>query len=102
MALMTSEARYELISKLLPDFAPLAPMPCCIRCSSEHIEWHHVYGRNHDPGFLAGGEGCVVPLCRACHRGRWGIHRALDQAKVDLRYTPDKIERSRRAWRASL
>jgi len=103
MALMTSEGQYELMARLLLDVAPIAPMPCCMRCGSvKHIEWHHVFGRNNDPEFLASEKGHVVPLCRPCHRGRWGIHRALDQAKVNLGYTPDRIDRGRRARKAWL
>ena len=102
MALMTSEDRSDLIARLLLGFAPIEPI-CCWKCGSiNNIEWHHVCGRNHDPEFLVGERGCVVPLCRTCHRGRWGVHRALDQAKVDLRYTPDETERKRTARRAFL
>jgi hypothetical protein len=74
-----------------------------MKCGAiKHIEWHHVCLRNHDPEFIAGKRGYVVPLCHLCHRGRWGIHNALTQAKVDARFTPDKIERELRAWRAIL
>ena len=103
MALMTSEDRTDLIASVMFDLAPFASIPLCMKCRfSKHIEWHHVCGRWHDPEFLAGKRGHVVPLCYTCHKGRWGIHTALAQARIDLQYTADENERSQRALRAVL
>ncbi len=91
MAVMTMKGRLELIAGILLGFAPVATVPCCLKCrSTQNIVWHHPYGEKHVSEIL-------VPLCRACHTGRWGIHAALTQAKVDLQYTPDKTERNSRA-----
>src|SRR2546427_5629208 len=96
MALITLEGRLDLIAGLLIGFAPTPTAPHCLKCrSTQNIVWHHPYGRNHAPELR-------LPLCRTCHTGRWGIHAALAQAKVDLRYTSDKTERRRRALRAIL
>jgi hypothetical protein len=103
VAVMNSENRSRLMAKFLLGLEPKVLVRCCMKCSSiENIEWHHICGRNHDHEFLAGERGHVVPLCRTCHRGRWGIHSALAQAKVDLRFTPDEVERQLRAWKAIL
>jgi len=103
MALMTSQDRTELMAGLLLSFTSVPLLRRCMKCgSSGNIEWHHVCGRNHDYKFLAGERGHVVPLCRTCHRGRWGIHKALAQARIDLHYTVDQNERNQRAWRAFL
>ena len=104
MALMTLEKyRSDLMRKLLRG----SPLPAlarrCMKCgSTKRIEGHHVLGRQHDAECLAGKRGRVVPLCHSCHKGRWGIHKALAQAKVKLEYTPDPIERKLRARRAFL
>jgi hypothetical protein len=95
MAVMTLQSRLNLIAGILLGFAP-SSTPHCLKCgASKNIVWHHPYGRKHVLEI-------VVPLCRTCHTGRWGIHAALAQAKVDLRYTPDKTERNDRALRACL
>jgi len=97
MALMTLEGRLELIAGILLGFAPSATETlCCLKCGSvKNIVWHHPYGEKHVSEIR-------LPLCRTCHIGRGGIHTALTQAKVDLQYTPDKIERNRRALLACL
>src|SRR5262245_29530745 len=94
MALVRLDERLEMIWKLLLGF-PIS-IRGCLKCgSSQHIEMHHLYGRKHVLEV-------EVPLCQECHRGRWGIHAALSQAKVDLRHAPDENERRRRARRALL
>ena len=103
MALMTSEYRSDLMIRLLRGLPPPAVARLCMKCgSTRRIEWHHVCGRQHDAECLAGKRGHVVPLCHSCHKGRWGIHKALTQAKVKMEYTPDGIERKLRARRAFL
>ena len=103
MALITSKDRSELMLTLLVRIAAIAQIRHCAKCGSiRPIEWHHVLGRNNDPKFLAGEQGYIVALCHACHRGRWGIHRAMDQAKVGLQDTTNTAERSLNAWKALL
>ena len=55
--------------------------------STRNVELHHVGGRNHVVWFL-------VPLCREHHLK---LTRMIERAGVDMRYTPDKEERMRRA-----
>jgi hypothetical protein len=103
MALMTSEYRSDLMIRLLRGLPPPALARRCMKCrSTKRIEWHHVCGQQLDPECLAGKRGRVVPLCHSCHKGRWGIHKALTQAKVTLEYTPDDMDRKLRARRAFL
>ncbi len=94
MALMILEYWTALATGPLPVFTPMTGTPYCLKCgSTQNIVGHHPYGKKQVPEIL-------VPLCRTCHTGHGGIHTALTQAKVDLRYTSDKIERGRRAKRA--
>src|ERR1700674_3164469 len=93
MALLTLKKQIEHITGLLLDIAPTTDTPTCLKCGSYNIEMHHPYGRNHVPEV-------VVPLCRPCHRGRWGVHAAMTQAKIDLQYAADRNERDKRALRA--
>jgi hypothetical protein len=103
MALMNSQNRTELITRLMLNLVPIASTSPCTKCrSTRNIEWHHVCGQQYDPEVLLGRRGYIVPLCRLCHRGRWGIHKALAQARIDLQYTADENERNQRAWRAFL
>jgi hypothetical protein len=63
---------------------------CVICLSTRRIESNHVGGKN----FIAWFTG---PLCGE-HHDRF--HALLRQAGVDLRYTPDTVERIRRALAA--
>lgn len=64
----------------------------CLCGSSEKVERHHVGGRQHVAWL-------TVPLCLN-HHAR--VTAALRHAGVDMRCTPDKRERLRRARRATL
>jgi hypothetical protein len=65
--------------------------PRCWKCgTADNIERHHARGRHHDPTY-------VVPFCREHHAE---VHRALENAGVDLRFTSDHKERLRRSWMA--
>ena len=59
----------------------------CLCGSNKNVELHHVGGRNHVVWFL-------VPLCRDHHVE---LTLMIQQAGVDMRYTPDAAERMRRA-----
>jgi hypothetical protein len=64
----------------------------CLQCGRKiPIEKHHVAGRNQDREF-------TVPLCQACHAQATEM---LQRADVDMRYTPNSIERVRRALKAT-
>jgi hypothetical protein len=64
----------------------------CVKCGRKtEIEEHHVAGRNHDAEL-------TVPLCQACHAL---VTENLRQADVDMRSTPDSVERVRRSLRAT-
>ena len=64
---------------------------CCTFCgSADHIEDHHIGGRNHARWF-------TLPLCRHHHVE---ITRALHGSGVDMRHTTDKIVRIARAMQA--
>lgn len=64
----------------------------CLQCGRKvRIEKHHVAGRNHDPAF-------TILLCQACHAQATEVLRRAD---VDMRYTPNSIERVRRALKAT-
>jgi hypothetical protein len=64
----------------------------CENCGRKTvIEEHHVAGRNHDAEF-------TVRLCQACHAL---VTENLRQADVDMRFTPDSVERVRRALKAT-
>ena len=64
---------------------------CCTFCgSTEHVEDHHVGGRNQARWF-------TLPLCRDHHVE---ITRALHGAGVDMRYTQNRIVRIARAMQA--
>jgi hypothetical protein len=64
----------------------------CLQCGRQiEIEDHHVAGRGHDPELTA-------PLCQACHAQ---VTENLRRADVDMRFTPDSVERVRRALKAT-
>jgi hypothetical protein len=64
----------------------------CLQCGRQiEIEDHHVAGREHDPELTA-------PLCQACHAQ---VTENLRRADVDMRFTPDSVERVRRALKAT-
>ena len=64
----------------------------CLQCGRKiRTEKHHVAGRNHDPEFTAA-------LCQACHAQATELLRKAD---VDMRYTPNPVERVRRALKAT-
>jgi hypothetical protein len=65
---------------------------CCLQCGRKiRIEKHHVAGRNQDREF-------TVPLCQACHAQATEM---LQRTDVDMRYTPNSVERVRRALKAT-
>ncbi len=65
--------------------------PRCVICgSTARVEANHVGGRNHIAWF-------TCPLCGE-HHDRF--HALLRQAGVDLRYTPDPVERCIRVLKA--
>jgi len=64
---------------------------CSICGRKLQIEKHHVAGRNQDPELTA-------PLCLACHAQ---VTENLRRGDVDMRYTPDSVERVRRALKAT-
>jgi hypothetical protein len=64
----------------------------CLQCGREiEIENHHVAGNRHDRELTA-------PLCQACHAQ---ATENLRRADVDMRFTPDSVERVRRALKAT-
>ena len=63
---------------------------CVICANTREVEGNHVGGRNHVAWFTS-------PLCREHHER---FHTLLRQAGVDLRYTPNPLERLRRALSA--
>jgi hypothetical protein len=63
---------------------------CAICDSTDHVEKHHVGGRNHVAWF-------TVPLCRDHHVR---LTRYIERAGIDMRYTPDRLTRIRRARQA--
>jgi hypothetical protein len=64
----------------------------CLQCGRKiRTEKHHVAGRRHDPEFTAS-------LCRACHAQATEM---LQRGNVDMRRTPDSVERVRRALKAT-
>ena len=63
---------------------------CTICESTDHVERHHVGGRNHVVWF-------TILLCREYHVK---LTRYIEAAGVDMRYTPDRLERLRRARQA--
>lgn len=72
---------------------PQLTRQCCTFCGSpEHVEDHHVGGRNHAPTF-------TQPLCQRQHAT---LHKALANAGVDLRRTQNKKRRHKQALRATL
>jgi CRISPR/Cas system-associated protein Cas10 (large subunit of type III CRISPR-Cas system) len=64
---------------------------CSICGRKLQIEKHHVAGRRHDPDL-------TTPLCLSCHAQ---VTEGLRRADVDMRYTPDRVERVRRAMKAA-
>jgi hypothetical protein len=66
---------------------------CCLLCGRTGvlIELDHTAGRRHDD-FLKG------PLCSPCHAMVTEYRR---RAGADMRYTPDSVERVRRALKAT-
>jgi hypothetical protein len=60
---------------------------CFICGSQEYLERHHLGGERHFPDF-------TITLCRFHHRE---LTHYITWAKVDMRYTRNKIERQRRA-----
>jgi len=63
---------------------------CTICESSDHVERHHAGGRNHVVWF-------TILLCREHHVK---LTRYIEAAGVDMRYTPDRLVRLRRARKA--
>jgi hypothetical protein len=63
---------------------------CTICGSADQVEKHHVGGRNHVVWF-------TIPLCRD-HHVRLTAYIAA--AGVDMRYSPDRLARLRRARQA--
>ena len=63
---------------------------CTICGSTDQVEKHHVGGRNHVVWF-------TIPLCRDHHVR---LTRYIEGAGIDMRYTPDRLERIRRARQA--
>jgi hypothetical protein len=64
----------------------------CLHCGRQiEIENHHVAGERHDRELTA-------PLCLACHAL---VTEKLRQADVDMRFTPDAVERVRRALKGT-
>lgn len=63
---------------------------CAICDSTDQVEKHHVGGRNHVVWF-------TVPLCRDHHVR---LTRYIEGAGIDMRYTPDRLTRIRRARQA--
>jgi hypothetical protein len=64
----------------------------CLLCGRKTgIEKHHVAGRNHDSQL-------TEPLCQACHAQ---ATENLRRAEVDMRYTPDSVERVRLALKGT-
>ena len=59
----------------------------CLCGSGKNVELHHVGGRKHVVWFL-------VQLCREHHVE---LTLMIQQAGVDMRFTPDSAERMRRA-----
>jgi hypothetical protein len=67
------------------------PRPACVICGDRlRVEHHHLGGRRHLAWLTA-------PLCDVHHRR---LHRLLDTAGVDLKYTRDPAERLLRAIKA--
>jgi hypothetical protein len=65
---------------------------CAICGSTGRVEANHVGGRQQIAWF-------TVPLCGGHHDK---FHVLLNQIRLDLRYTPDPIERSLRVLKALL
>ena len=64
----------------------------CLICGRRiGIAQHHVAGKNHDPPF-------TTPLCQGHHDL---THENLQKAGVDLRHEKNKVERVRKALRAT-
>jgi hypothetical protein len=65
---------------------------CCVFCGSrKQLQEHHLGGRNHARHF-------TITLCREHHEA---VTLAITRAGVNMRYTSDKMERSRRARQAA-
>jgi len=78
-----NESRYKHLFKWLRQ-------RCFVCGSQKHLERHHLGGRNHFPLF-------TITLCRCHHRE---LTHYITRARVDMRYTRNKIERQRRAFHA--
>jgi hypothetical protein len=63
---------------------------CTLCGSTEHLEGHHVGGRQHARWF-------TLPLCRVHHVE---ITKALSSAGVEMRHTANRIVRVGRAMQA--
>lgn len=63
---------------------------CTVCGSTDQVEKHHVGGRNHVVWF-------TIPLCRKHHVK---LTAYIEAAGIDMRYTPDRLTRIRRARRA--
>jgi hypothetical protein len=63
---------------------------CTICESTNHVERHHVGGRNHVVWF-------TILLCREHHVK---LTHYIEAAGIDMRYTPDRLIRLRRARQA--
>jgi len=63
---------------------------CTICGSTDQVEKHHVGGRNHVVWFM-------IPLCRDHHVK---LTRYIEGAGIDMRYSPDRLIRLRRARQA--
>jgi len=63
----------------------------CVLCgSTRNVQGNHLGGRRHLAYF-------TMPFCDRCHPL---FHAMLDRAGIDLTYTPDPVERVRRALAA--
>ena len=63
----------------------------CVLCgSTRNVQGNHPGGRSHLAWF-------TMPFCGECHSL---FHTMVDRAGIDLRYTDDPIERTRRALAA--
>ncbi len=63
---------------------------CTICGSTNQVEQHHAGGRNHVVWF-------TIPLCRKHHVK---LTAYIAAAGIDMRYTPDRLTRLRRARKA--
>jgi hypothetical protein len=63
---------------------------CALCGSTRNVQANHLGGRRNLACF-------TMPFCDQCHRL---FHAMVDRAGIDLRFTDDRIERTRRALAA--